>query len=147
MEIWAIVELMGHVKIAGKLTEEEHFGAKMGRVDIPTYTPCTCANGPKKLVDLPTVPCEKCHSSGIVQGFTTKFFGGASVYCITPVSEEVARVAAKSTQIQPVHSWEMPPRLLPAGQPRDFGYKGDGDCFDDDDMPSNERDDDDEDQT
>lgn len=29
-ETWAIVELMGHVKLAGRLTEEERFGTKMG---------------------------------------------------------------------------------------------------------------------
>lgn len=27
---WAIVELMGHVRIAGRITEEERFGAKLG---------------------------------------------------------------------------------------------------------------------
>ena len=32
---WAIVELMGHLRLAGLLSEEEHFGAKMGRIDIP----------------------------------------------------------------------------------------------------------------
>lgn len=32
---WAILELMGHVKLAGFVTEEELFGGKIGRIDIP----------------------------------------------------------------------------------------------------------------
>lgn len=51
-EVWAVVELMGHVKLAGRLTEEEKFGTKMGRLDIPTTSPCSCANG-SKLLDRP----------------------------------------------------------------------------------------------
>ena len=34
METWAIVELMGHVRVAGFVTEEERFGVKLGRIDI-----------------------------------------------------------------------------------------------------------------
>lgn len=32
---WAIVEVMGHRRHAGRIREEEKFGAKMLRVDIP----------------------------------------------------------------------------------------------------------------
>ena len=85
-ETWAIVELMGHVRHAGRLTEEEKFGGKLGRLDIPL------ADG----------------------AFATKYFGAASVYSITVVSEEAARIVAQHTQPQPVHSWEMPkPNVLP----------------------------------
>ncbi len=82
---WAIVELMGHVKLAGKLTEEEKFGAKMGRLDIPTD-----------------------------EGFVTQFFGGGSVYRITYVTEEVARHVAKGNKADPVYSWDFPKRLQAA---------------------------------
>jgi len=61
-EQWAILELMGHVKLAGLVTEEEHFGAKLGRIDIP--------NG---------------------DGFTTQYFTGGSIYRLTPTTEEIAR--------------------------------------------------------
>lgn len=80
--VWAIVELMGHVKIAGKLTEEEKFGAKMGRLDIP--------NG---------------------EGFVTQYFGGGSVYRITFVTEEVARIVSQRNKPEPVRSWELPKQL------------------------------------
>ncbi len=59
---FAIVELMGHVKHAGRLSEEEKFGVKLGRID------CPAEDG----------------------SFTTIYFGGASVYRITVVTEDVA---------------------------------------------------------
>jgi hypothetical protein len=83
-ESWAIVDLMGHVRYAGRVTEEERFGAKIGRVDVPT------ADG----------------------GWTTVFFGGASVYRLIPTTEEVARVAAIRTQPEPVHAWELPRQAI-----------------------------------
>lgn len=76
---WAIVELMGHVRIAGLVTEEERFGAKLGRVDIP--------NG---------------------ESFTTQYFNGSSLYRLTPTTEEIARAVATNAQPEPVHRWELP---------------------------------------
>lgn len=83
-ETWAIVELMGHVRIAGRVTEEEKFGGKLGRIDVPT------ADG----------------------GFVTQYFTATSVYRITVVAEDVAREVAKNSQPQPVHSWEFPKQLM-----------------------------------
>jgi len=74
---WAIVELMGHVRLAGFVTEEEHFGAKLGRIDI--------------------------HNGNTV---VTQFFGGGSVYRVTPTTEEIAREIAKHTAA-PVSSWDL----------------------------------------
>lgn len=84
-EAWAVVELMGHVRMAGRVTEEEHFGAKLGRIDIP---------------------------SG--EGFFTQFFGGSSVYRMTPVTEEAARAVAARSAPEPVHTWELPKPALSA---------------------------------
>ena len=50
-ETWAIVELMGHVKLAGKLSEEERFGVKMGRLDIPAKVDCPILAGAIHAVD------------------------------------------------------------------------------------------------
>lgn len=76
---WAILELLGHVRIAGRVTEEEHFGAKLGRIDIP--------NG---------------------DGFTTQWFSGGSIYRLTPTTEAIARGVALRNQPEPVHRWELP---------------------------------------
>ncbi len=94
-DTWAIVELMGHVRIAGRLTEEEKFGGKLGRLDIPT------ADG----------------------GFATQYFGASSVYRLTIVTEDVAREVAKLSPPRPVQPWEMPKQLTARQeQPRDeFG--------------------------
>ncbi len=81
-EIWAIVELMGHVRLAGKLSEEEKFGAKLGRLDIPSD-----------------------------EGVLTKFFGGGSVYCITIVTEAVARQVSRQTAPAPVSPWDFPKQI------------------------------------
>lgn len=86
-EQWAIVELMGHVRLAGLVSEEEHFGAKLGRIEIP---------GPEGQA-------------------VTQYFGGGSVYRITPCSEEIARAVAARSAAAPVHAWEM--RALPASDP------------------------------
>jgi hypothetical protein len=76
---WAILELMGHVRLAGFVTEEAHFGTALGRIDVPG------ADGP-----------------------TTQYFGGASVYRLTPTTEEIARSVATHNTPEPVYRWELP---------------------------------------
>jgi hypothetical protein len=110
-DTWAIVELMGHVKLAGKLSEVERFGSKMGRLDIPNDGPCDCPNAHKTQLYDPTVPCDKCHGAGFVRRFITQFFGGSSVYRITHVTEAVARQVAKKNDPAPVHPWDFPKQL------------------------------------
>lgn len=75
---WGILELMGHVKVAGLITEEERFGSKVGRIDIP---------------------------QGDV--FVTQYFGGSSVYRLTPCTEEIARAIAKNVNHAPVYEWDL----------------------------------------
>jgi hypothetical protein len=105
---WAILELMGHVRVAGRVTEEERFGCRMGRIDIPT------ADG----------------------GFVTQWFGGSSVYRLTPTTEEIARTVATNCNPAPVGTWELT-RVLPAPpvtDPIDFKHEEEDadDDFDDD---------------
>lgn len=98
---WCIVELMGHVRIAGLVTEVEKFGSKLGRIDIP---------------------------SG--DGFVTQFFNGNSLYRLTPTTEEIARGVAAANQPTPVHRWELPKPQLTAGEPGAIDADDDDD-FDD----------------
>ena len=107
---WCIVELMGHIRLAGYVTEEEHFGAKIGRVDIP---------GPK--------------------GETvTQFFGGSSIYRITPTTEAIARRVAMHDSPAPVGRWDL---ALPGPQVR-YGPNGEEETPfaepDDDDVEDDE---------
>jgi hypothetical protein len=75
---WAVVELLGHNQHAGWLTEELHFGAKLGRVDIPDT-----------------------HSSDPKAVLKTHYFGGSSVFRITPCDEATARRIAGYSQSAP----------------------------------------------
>jgi hypothetical protein len=79
-EYWAIIELMGHVRMAGRVSEVERFGQKMGRIDIPGLHPAI---------------------------FRTVYFGGGSVYRESPVTEEMARAVAAASPIAPVHPWDL----------------------------------------
>lgn len=72
---WAIVELMGHKVVAGYVTEETHYGNPLLRVDVP---------------ETQTYPK------------FTQYYGGSAIYCITPVSEEVANLTAESSKVNPV---------------------------------------------
>lgn len=76
---WCILELMGHVKIAGYVTEEELFGSKVGRIDI---------HGPDDQV-------------------VTQYFGGGSIYRLTPTTEGVAKAFAMKSTPAPVSRWEL----------------------------------------
>lgn len=79
-EMWAMVELMGHVKMAGRISEESHFGTVLLRCDIP---------------------------QGSDGGYFTQWYGGSAIYRITPISEAVARAFADSHQPQPVRPYEL----------------------------------------
>lgn len=82
---WAILELMGHVRLAGRVSEEERFGCKVGRIDVPDG-----------------------------DGFITQYFGGQSICRLTVVSEEVARSVANASKKLPIHAWELPQPALPS---------------------------------
>ena len=82
---WCVVELMGHQRIAGRVTEANLFGGALMRVDVPD-----------------------------VDGRTgySKFFGANAIYAVTPVEEVVARAMAKSFDTRPVEEWRLR-NLLP----------------------------------
>jgi|GEM_PF-3055099 hypothetical protein len=87
-EFWAVVELMGHAKLAGLVTEVEMGGAKLLRVDVP---------------DVPERPAERYYAhQEAIPGYT-RFVGGSAIYAITPMTEEVCRKAAEQFRISPVH--------------------------------------------
>ena len=96
--MWGVLELMGHVRIAGRITEEELFGGKVGRIDIP-------GEGGKMF---------------------TQYFGGHTLYRLTPVSEDVARAFAERNRARPVYVYEL---ALPA--PSEASGEGDDDDGDD----------------
>lgn len=78
---WVVLELMGHRRLAGFLTEQEIAGRGFLRLEIPA------------VVD---------------QAAATQLYNPASVYCITPTTEELARAVAAGSRPAPVNRWELP---------------------------------------
>jgi hypothetical protein len=76
---WALVELMGHQRIAGRVTEAQIGGCKFVRVDVP-------------------------ESAG--QMALTKYLGPSSIYAITPMSEETCRATARRIEAAPITAWD-----------------------------------------
>ena len=95
-ECWAVVELFGHQKIAGKVTEQSIAGSAMLRVDVP---------------DVGGQPAY------------TRFFGNGAIYSINPTSEEIARGMVPRCWSEPVSHYELPKlaeatqRISPSGCP------------------------------
>jgi len=82
-EEWAKVEIFGHRTHVGRTSEVERFGTKMLRIDEPTADP---------------------------EVFTTHFYGGSSIFSLSPVTEQAAREWVARYRYQP------PPRpALTAG--------------------------------
>ncbi len=122
---WAVLELMGHVRLAGRISEEERFGSKIGRIDVPAdkgcsgtsagWCPncgdCTCKNHDDKNDD--DCPLHSATSKhGETEGkFVTIYFGGSSVYRMTPCDEDTARAVAARSAPAPIHPYEMPKQL------------------------------------
>jgi len=72
---WAIVEVMGHARYAGRVTEEAVGGCSFVRVDVP------------EMDNLPAF---------------TKLLGQSSIFSITPVTRDVAIEAAKQFRSRPI---------------------------------------------
>lgn len=60
---WCVIELMGHRRLTGRVSEEQIAGAAFLRLDVPSDPP------------------------------VTQFYSPSAVYCITPTTEDVARKA------------------------------------------------------
>lgn len=74
---WAIVEIFGHRRHAGRTREEERFGAKMLRIDIP-------------IVEWSIDRDEDGSSRAIITGWKTHFYGGASLFSFSLTDEATA---------------------------------------------------------
>jgi hypothetical protein len=84
-ESWAIVELFGHQRIAGRVSEEQLAGTSFLRVDVP----------------------ETHHAEPF-----TRFYGASAIYAVTPVEEAIAKRAAEQSMVWVPMPKEQP--ALPA---------------------------------
>jgi hypothetical protein len=117
---WAIVELMGHRRLAGYVQEVELAGAGMLRLDVPERPPgvCTCrSTDPDSLSHEDHGPfCFLFAPEGSPPAdvHATQFYSPAALYCLTPTTEETARRVAQLGRPKPVQQWELP---APAPEP------------------------------
>ena len=81
IQTWAIVELMGHVKTAGQVSEETHFGTVLLRLDIPQ------------------IDGNQAH---------TEFYGGSAIYRLTPCTEQVACLVIQQNRSLPLVAYALP---------------------------------------
>lgn len=79
-EEWAIVDLFGHQKIAGKISEEQIGGSSFVRVDVPAIEE---------------------------QKPFTRLFGSGAIYSITITDEETAMAAANYYKPVPMDQWTI----------------------------------------
>lgn len=113
---YAIVELMGHSRIAGKVTEITVFGTAMLQVDVP--------------------------KTERREGYT-KIYSAMAVYCITPTDERTSTLAAERFDEPAIQPYILPESPVLAGKVMsryttddDDNYEPDGslDEFDRDDI-------------
>ena len=99
---WAQVEIFGHRQHWGRIFEVERFGAKMLRIDIPTDDP---------------------------EVFEAVFYGGSSIFSLTPCTEEVCRAWAARQYYRRTQALisRLPPSIA-----EDFPYR-------DEDLDDDER--------
>jgi hypothetical protein len=81
LETWAVLELMGHQRIAGFTREVALGSAAMLRVDVP---------------EIDGIPA------------FTKFIAPAALYAFTPCTQEVAMAVIKRDRVTPVTLFAMP---------------------------------------
>lgn len=80
-EGWAVVEVMGHRRLGGYVRPAEQYGVTMLRVDVPA-------------------------AGGLAA--VTQFYGGGSIFCLTPCDEETAARVAAADRSAPVGLLSLP---------------------------------------
>ena len=81
---WAVVEVFGHRRHAGRTREEERFGAKLLRVDIPTK------------------------GDPAANGWETIYYGGSSIFSFALCTEAAALRANKPYEPPSRHALPAP---------------------------------------
>jgi hypothetical protein len=88
-EAWGIVELMGHQRAAGRLSEQTVGGANLLRVDIPDG-----------------------------ENFRTVFYGSSAIYAVHITDETIARASAAAQGTRPTYAYEVSESLRKLSAPR-----------------------------
>jgi hypothetical protein len=79
-KMWAMVELFGHTRVAGEVSEQTIAGGAMVRIDVP--------------------------DTGKSPAFT-RIVNVSAIYAINPMSEEMVRSIASQLNVTPITSWDI----------------------------------------
>lgn len=80
IELFAVVELFGHQRIAGKVTEHAFGSSTFVRIDVP---------------ETPQQPP------------FTRLVNPSAIYAINPVTEDVMITMARNIQQRPIDAWDI----------------------------------------
>src|SRR5260221_1398780 len=89
-ETWGLLELFGHQRIAGRLSEETIGGCHYIRIDVPENI-----KSPETAFDNATPAY-------------ARYFTQGAIYSMTPTSEQVARKMEASLRTVPVQAYDLP---------------------------------------
>jgi hypothetical protein len=87
-DAYAIVEVFGHRRIVGRVTEVERYGTKMLRIDV-------------LLTDRPD-------NGDFALGYTTQYYGGSSVFSETPCDLATVKRLSPKRYAQPAIASRSP---------------------------------------
>ena len=96
--VWAIIELMGHVRYGGLVSKDNQFGTAMLRLEVPQ----------------------------VDGSFVSQLINPQSLYRVTICAEELARAAASQGESRPMTPWEVR-HLLPEPKPEPDVFTDDDD--------------------
>lgn len=101
---WCVIELMGHRKLAGLLSEATLAGGSFLRIDVCLPDDGQPTDGQERFEDSDGAPLRR---------IASQFYGPQSVYAITPTSRETCLAVARRNQPAPVARWELAEQAEP----------------------------------
>lgn len=93
--LWGVLELFGHQRIAGRISEQVFGGANLIRVDVPEVVVTEWDYD-----EMPPVRRQR-----LVQAHT-RSFGAGAIYAVNWCDEDVAIEAAKSIKHEPLKPYQ-----------------------------------------
>lgn len=103
---WAVLELMGHRKLAGYVQETTLAGAGMLRIDVCLPADDTeLAESERPAFDDDGAP---------LKVLASQMYSPSAVYCLTPCERDTCLLLTRRYQPEPVTRWELPRAAEPA---------------------------------
>jgi hypothetical protein len=100
LDCWAIVEMFGHQRIAGRVKTENFGAACLLRVDVPEVETRS-----RKTYDY--AKGEYVEGPRFRRAAFTRYIGISAIYALNPVTEELAREAAAQLGCEPVNAFGL----------------------------------------